>query len=500
MNNSFIKNELQNSKNIASNSNEFKAPLWLYLWTNFILIMEKHILSKSTYIKGEQCLKQLYLHKKRAFLRDRMPAERLAIFSRGTNVGIYAQELFPGGIDAGPKHPSQYRKAVIKTTELIKAGQEVIYEAAFQANKTLILLDILVKNGDKWDAYEVKSSKALSETYYKDAALQYYVLINAGIKINAFSLIHIDKNYIRNGEIEKDKLFITTDVTEEVKKRYNKVEENINNQIEVLGGAHSPKIEIGKHCFEPYDCDFIGHCWKGLKKPSIFDIPSIVYDDKFEYLKQSKELSTLLDEEKLNKTQKLQINSQLNKSSFLVLSDSTKERLEKLNTDTTYAVKVLHFLPALPLFNNTKPYQLLAFAYAVTPINAGETQIFISDGKNNPSEEIVNKLKAINKDYSFVTYNNKCKEIDSFDLKELCLNNEYYHPAMKKDFSNKELSTSLGIKPAWKSIESDIVAAQYYDEILRGHKKSEDKLVALNKYLIKELNLIKVFYKYVTNI
>jgi len=462
--------------------------------------MEKHILSKSTYIKGEQCLKQLYLHKKRAFLRDRMPAERLAIFSRGTNVGIYAQELFPGGIDAGPKHPSQYRKAVIKTAELIEAGQEVIYEAAFQANRTLILLDILVKNGDNWNAYEVKSSKSLSETYYKDAALQYYVLINAGIKINTFSLIHIDENYIRNGKIEIEKLFITTDVTEEVKSRYNKVEENINNQIEVLGEDHSPKIEIGKHCFEPYDCDFIGHCWKGLKKPSIFDIPSIKYDDKFEYLKQSKELSTLVEAQELNEIQKLQISSQLNNNKFAVLSSSTKEKLEQLNSNNAYAIKVLHFLPALPLFDNTKPYQLLAFGFAVMPINGSETQIFISDGKTNPSYEIIDRLKSNFKDTSFITYNNRCKEIDSFDLKELCLNNEFYHPAMKKDFSNKELSASLGIKPAWKSIESDIVAAQYFDEILRGHKKSEDKFAAINKYLIKELNLIKAFYNFVTKI
>jgi len=471
-----------------------------YICSQIFYIMEKHILSKSTYIKGEQCLKQLYLLKKRAFLRDRMPAERLAIFSRGTNVGIYAQELFPGGIDAGPKHPSQYRKAVIKTKELIEAGQEIIYEAAFQADRTLILLDILIKNGDDWDAYEVKSSKSLSETYYKDAALQYYVLINAGIKINTFSLIHIDENYVRKGEIEKEKLFITTDVSEEVKKRFKQVEENINNQIEVLSGDHSPRIEIGKHCFEPYDCDFIGHCWKGLKKPSIFDIPSIEYDDKFEYLKQSKGLPILLEEQVLNETQKLQINSQLNKSSFLVLSNSTKEKLKKINTNNTYAIKVLHFLPALPLFDDTKPYQLLAFGFAVMPINGGETQIFVSDGKNNPEVEIIDKLKTINKDNTFVTYNNRCKELDSFDLKELCLNNEYYHPAMKKDFSNKELSLSLGIKPVWKSIESDIVAAQYYDEILRSHKKSEEKLAAIKKYLIKELNLIKSFYNLVTSI
>jgi hypothetical protein len=54
------------------------------------------ILSKSTFIRGLQCEKSLYLHKKRPFLRDRLSPEQLAKFSRGTNVGVYAQELFPG--------------------------------------------------------------------------------------------------------------------------------------------------------------------------------------------------------------------------------------------------------------------------------------------------------------------------------------------------------------------------------------------------------------------
>ncbi|MDZ7740732.1 MAG: hypothetical protein U5Q03_03020 [Bacteroidota bacterium] len=85
--------------------------------------MEKHILSKSTFIRGVQCLKSLYLNKKRPFLRDRLSAEQRAKFSRGHEVGLLAQELFPGGTDLKPKSPALYRKAVRATADLIETAQ-----------------------------------------------------------------------------------------------------------------------------------------------------------------------------------------------------------------------------------------------------------------------------------------------------------------------------------------------------------------------------------------
>ena len=43
-----------------------------------------------------------------------------------------------------------------KTKELIQSGCEVIYEATFKENGIFAMADILVKNGDCWDIYEVK--------------------------------------------------------------------------------------------------------------------------------------------------------------------------------------------------------------------------------------------------------------------------------------------------------------------------------------------------------
>jgi hypothetical protein len=60
--------------------------------------MGQHILNKSSFLKGIQCEKQLYLYKYHYNWMDQVSENQQAVFNRGTNVGILAQELFPGGI------------------------------------------------------------------------------------------------------------------------------------------------------------------------------------------------------------------------------------------------------------------------------------------------------------------------------------------------------------------------------------------------------------------
>jgi len=65
-------------------------------------VMNKKIstyLSKSLFIRGLQCHKSLYLHKYNPELKNEVSEEQEAKFQTGTNVGIYAQKLFPGGVE-----------------------------------------------------------------------------------------------------------------------------------------------------------------------------------------------------------------------------------------------------------------------------------------------------------------------------------------------------------------------------------------------------------------
>lgn len=53
--------------------------------------------------------KAFFLYKNHPYLRDSLSKEKQLIFKRGTDVGIFAQQLFPGGIDvtAGEKRDQQ---------------------------------------------------------------------------------------------------------------------------------------------------------------------------------------------------------------------------------------------------------------------------------------------------------------------------------------------------------------------------------------------------------
>lgn len=233
--------------------------------------MEKHILSKSTFIRGHQCLKSLYLNKKRPFLRDKLSPEQLAKFKRGHSVGSLAQRLFPGGTDFSPKSHFQYQKAVETTWSAIQSGAyNILYEAGFQYDQLLILLDILVKEQGQWHAYEVKSSYKISDTFLLDAAFQYYVITNSGIDLKDFTIIYAGENldYAKIDEYtELEPLFIKESVLDKILPLQAYIREQVAKEKETLLLTNSPKIEMGPHCHDPYPCDFIGHCSKsaGIK-------------------------------------------------------------------------------------------------------------------------------------------------------------------------------------------------------------------------------------------
>lgn len=117
----------------------------------------KHTLSKSTFIRGLQCEKNLYLYKYHPELADELSQAQQAIFSHGTSLGVLAQQLFPGGIDCSPPTHFEYDKCLAKTNEAIKNGANVLYEAGFIFDDVLVICDILVKEGEYWNIYEVKT-------------------------------------------------------------------------------------------------------------------------------------------------------------------------------------------------------------------------------------------------------------------------------------------------------------------------------------------------------
>ncbi|MFN3555715.1 MAG: DUF2779 domain-containing protein [Bacteroidales bacterium] len=363
---------------------------------------KKALLSKSTFIKGIQCRKALYLYKNRYFLRDPLSPEQRAKFVRGTDVGIFARQLFPGGMDASPATHFQMAKSVEKTAALIAEGStDVIYEAAFAFDDVVVALDILYRKDGKWHGAEVKSSRSLSETYHWDAALQYYVISGSGMELADFSLVYINKDYVRQEAIDPWKLFVMESRLEDAKGKQDMVKELVAELKETIALKKSPEIPIGMHCHDPYPCDFIDHCWKKVPDTSVFLLKGVERELQFAWYHQGiEQVDQIPDEYK----QMPLIASQLKS-----ISDRTpvldKELLQKHfhgSSGKGLIMNTFVFAPAIPLFVGTQPYQILPFAVGWQDLASGKAYHWLDEPGTNDTDQTARKILEIAREYDTI--------------------------------------------------------------------------------------------------
>lgn len=429
--------------------------------------MSKHKLSKSTYIRSRQCQKSLYLHTKRPFLRDKLSPEQLAKFRRGTNIGILAQELFPGGIDMKPRSPALYQKMRDETKKLIQENStDILYEAVFQHDDVLIMLDILVKKQGKWHAYEVKSSKAISEVYIEDAALQNYVIQGSGIQLKSFNLIYIDENYILGDQLDIEQLFIYQDVSKEVNAMMPEIQKSVAEAKITLELKSSPPIPIGMQCFNPYPCDFIGHCWKKVSAESVLHLQSLEQGKRFEmYYSGTENVSQITDISEFSEETQAEIQAirdnklHINEEVFTEVSSQLQNKAKQ-----TAFVKLIITEAALPFIKGSNPYSFppVAISYQVN-----NESVFISfeqsaEGLNRFVEvfsklinenslvvtDDVSTIKKCIQSYHPVLTEFSLDEEKIIGIKQILNSCQSFHPKLKKDSDISAIAKILGGKGA----------------------------------------------------
>ena len=436
-------------------------------------------LSKSTFIRGLQCEKSLYLYKHHYNLKDPSPSSLQAVFDQGTSIGLFAQELFPNGVDASPENHFKMVESVGKTLDFISQGQTIIYEATFLYDEVLAALDILVNDKDGWKAFEVKSSTKVSDTYVKDAAIQYYTITNSGIDLKDISIIYINNQYVKNGEIDINELFTIESVLDQVLEFLPQIPNEVRRLRNVIESPEVPKVDIGNHCSDPYDCDFKGTCWKHIPEYSIFDISRLNKDKKFDLYNQG--VLTLndidLSQTDLNPNQVLQVQSELSGSSHI----DTNE-IRNFTSGLNYPLYFLDFEtigPAVPIYDGSRPYQQLVFQYSLhlqeTSTSELQHREYLADPTEDPRIGFIEQLiqdcggngdilvynigfeKGKLKDLIevFPEYSNELRGIVN-RLKDLMTPFQqkwYYTPEMKGSYSIKSVLPALVPELSYNDLE-----------------------------------------------
>ena len=479
-----------------------------------------HILSKSTYIKGLQCEKALYMHKKHPYLRDKLSIEQRAKFQRGTDVGVLAHEVFPGGIDMSPASPSQFPKKAQETWDNLSNPEvKVMYEAVFQHNDTLIMLDILVRDGDKWLAVEVKSSLRLSDTYYNDAALQYYVLKGCGVPLSDFRLMYLNGDYVKDGPIDVQQLFKMESVMEYVVEREDFVAKNVERLKAVVSLPHAPLVDIGTQCHDPYPCDFQGYCWKHVPKDSFLFTTAMddeaLFENYFNGVNTNAKMLQQLDpdSEEARQIEALETNSYyIDYKTLYTLAPQPKPK----------SVAYLNLLlnrPAVPEIDGTKPYEEMILAFALQGVHEHDAVIdpmpptsprrddmaadgcFIWDCFEDHSlwkesiDLLIEKLSHYELIVCFTPQNltttllrheiiqNQTVGYKVFNLFDVLQQARFYHPALKRGFTLQRLETALFGEA--KLFEHSRILLEATSNDLIGYQQAREDLITENEVVAK---------------
>jgi len=216
-------------------------------------------LSKSKFVAGCQCLKRLYLHFHQPELGAELAAAAEAIIEQGREVGMLARQMFVGGIEVRGNNLDE----AIRVTQEPIANPEVpaIFEAVFEHQNVLVKVDILHRRRDgRWRLIEVKSTSELKDHHVEDVGIQYRVVSRSGLDLASACLAHVNKNYVREGEIHPKQFFKIRNLTRRVQRVQPKLTFQLRSEFSVLAMLNPPEIAPGRHCTDPVACEFYARC------------------------------------------------------------------------------------------------------------------------------------------------------------------------------------------------------------------------------------------------
>lgn len=320
------------------------------------------------------------------------------MFDEGHLFEQYAEALFPGGTTLGFNGFDEYLTLPARTKVAITREDSNIFQGRFEAGELTCITDILSRNGNGFDLFEIKSSTKVKPEHLVDLAFQYLVLTRAGLKINQIKVIHVNNQYERAGEIDPKGITTTTDVTEDVRNHLEQVEKGIEQALAVM---HAPTMP------DPSP-RFVGLSamseWLSIYQSLQSNLPA---DSIYRLASPSAKLLGELEDRGISTIGQIPTDIKLSTKQAgqreTVISGEPiihTERIRHFLDSFTYPLYFLDYETlgsVVPPFDGMRPYQQLPFQYSLHVIpSPGVTLIhteFLHTENTNPARALIAQLK-----------------------------------------------------------------------------------------------------------
>ena len=368
------------------------------------------MLSKSRYLNGLKCPKLLWLSTNEPEQISEPDTTTQYLFDQGHLVGELAKRIFPEGFDV----PFENFAGNIAMTKKLLEQRKPLFEAGVLSNRIYSRIDILNPiNEDEWEIIEVKSSTSVKEVNLHDVSFQKLCCVKAGLKIRNCKLAYIDNQYVKNGGIDPNEVFIIEDISIQVEEVSEGIEERVLNMFELISVKTCPENGIGKHCLIPYDCILRQKCWEFLPKDSIFDLRGGKTKQLSLYKQGIVSIKDIPDDTRLSRQQQIQ--------KQCVITGNThveKEEIQQFLERLEYPLYYLDFetiSPAIPIYDGTRPYQTIPFQFSLHIVENDESELvhhsFLAAEIDDPRPQLLRELQEVlGSQGSIVAYNSGFEE------------------------------------------------------------------------------------------
>jgi hypothetical protein len=342
-------------------------------------------LSKTSFSRGWQCEKHLWLHRFRPELRDNRQEEGKIIKLAGNQVSDLARGLFPNGVMCGEQsleEEKDWDASVLKTRKVIADGADELIFPSFYTGQHMCDIHFMRKEAEGWRLYVVKTAGRISQNNLINATFQYYVISECDLSISGFSFLLINKKYRREGEIDAQMLFVERNVTKEILNLMPVVKKTVKKLSHVLSSTIEPEVPIGPYCTSPYPCDFKGSCWKNVPDDSVFDLTGLPKEEMFELWNAGIQRISDIPAERIPSNLEAQHQEQKQ-----ISRTGLNRFLDKVNYPVLF-IDFEGYLSAIPPYSGLKPFELLPFLYCgylqSSEKDTPRPVSFIADPKEDP--------------------------------------------------------------------------------------------------------------------
>jgi hypothetical protein len=329
------------------------------------------LISKTTFLEFEMCPKNtwLKLHRPELLHQFKLSEFELHLVEQGNEVEAFARNLWPGGVLVSLGGEEGCRE----TERLMSSGVPAIFQATFAVDGFITKCDVLVPGvAGTWDIYEIKGTNSKKEgnedrDHISDLTFQAIVLERAGVKVGRTFIVHLDKEYVRQGALDVDATFVKDDSSEQVAGKRAEIEadmaaarEFLNCETEPGGGCECHYNGRSRHCTT------FAYSHPEIPEYSVHDIVRIGLSKKKLLYFVDHHIFTLdevPDDFELGDGQANQVWAH-KRGAPMIDVDAIRAALAEY-AYPLYFFDYETFAPAIPAFDGFSPYQRIPFQFSL---------------------------------------------------------------------------------------------------------------------------------------